>query len=61
MAQDLELNAILKDMWRLDEKLLAGEPLDSEEVDFYDANLSRIKKYYLDNSEYWDKKTLLEK
>lgn len=61
MGQDLELNKILKEMWRLDEKLLAGEYLASNEADFYDLNLSKIKKYYKDNDEYWSKKSLLEK
>ena len=61
MAQDLELNKILKEMWMLDEKLLSAESLSSEEVDFYDQNLSRIKNYYFSNNEYWSNKGLLEK
>ena len=61
MAQDLELNKILKEMRRIDEKILSGGILGSEEVDFYDRNLSKIKKYYFDNHEYWNNKSLLEK
>lgn len=48
-------------MYALDEKLLSGISLTSEELDFYDLNLSKTKRYYMDKNEYWQSKTLLEK
>lgn len=61
MAHDLVLNEIIKRMYALDEKLLSGISLTSEELDFYDLNLSKTKRYYMDKNEYWQGKTLLEK
>lgn len=59
MAQDQELNKILKQMWLLDEKITDGEILNISEKDFYNTHLENIQKYYTDNGEYWNRKTAL--
>lgn len=56
---DESLNKILKEMWRLDEKVSTGENLDDSEKDFYNENLETIKNYYRDNNNYWqDRKNI---
>ena len=54
MPQDLTLNQLLKEIWKLDEKITAGETLTGEEKKFYNENLPVIVKYYQDNSDYWN-------
>lgn len=54
--KDPELNAILKEMWRIDAKLIEGEVLAEEEQAFYNQNLNIIKEYYVKSSEYWNLK-----
>lgn len=56
MAINEELNKILKEMWRIDEKNIGGESISSEESDFYKNHLSIIKNYYHEQYLYWDKK-----
>lgn len=56
VALDQNLNLILKEMWRLDEKASRGEALTPEESDFYDAHLGDISRYYEKNSRYWSEK-----
>ena len=56
MPLEENLNKILKRMWLLDEKMNNGEMLDTEEKDFYNSNLSVIKKYYEENNLYWKNK-----
>ncbi len=56
MALDEDLNKILKEMWKLDEKLLSGSFLAEEEKNFYNQNLKTIQEYYLKNSKYWQAK-----
>lgn len=58
MAQNQELNKLLKEMWRLDEKLTGGKPgyITDDEIYFYNQNLSKIQEYYLKNSNYWKDK-----
>lgn len=56
MALDQELNSVLKEMWRLDEKIKDGQELSDDERDFYTKNLEIIKKYYTSNSNYWNNK-----
>ena len=59
MPVDPNLNVILKEMWRLDEKISAGEALTREELAFYHNNLQTIVDYYQKNNEYWQGKKLL--
>lgn len=56
MALDQKLNSILKEMWRLDEKIIKGEMLEEYEQEFYSKNIEIIQKYYASNSEYWNNK-----
>ena len=58
MALDHELNMLLKEMWRLDEKTLGGQVLDEKESEFYATHLETIKKYYTSNSDYWNNKQI---
>ena len=58
MALDHELNMILKEMWRLDEKTLGGQVLDEKESEFYATHLETIKKNYTSNSDYWNNKQI---
>ena len=53
MAQDQELNKILKQMWLLDEKIIGGGKVDNLEKQFFNAHLLDIQKYYASNNEYW--------
>ncbi len=59
MAIDIEVNKILKEMWRLDEMLVTGGSLSPAEKDFYNTNLSIIINYYNQNNQYWKDKTAL--
>ena len=56
MALDEELNKILKEVWRIDEKNVKGENLLPEEMEFYNKNLPTIKSYYTDQYLYWKEK-----
>lgn len=56
MPIDINLNKILKEMWRLDEKISLGEVLSEQEVNFYDNHLNDIQQYYLKNDNYWQNK-----
>lgn len=56
MALDEELNKILKEVWRLDEKINEGKELSTEEKGFYDSHLPTIKNYYHGQYLYWEKK-----
>ncbi len=57
MPIDENLNKILKEMWRLDNKLMKKEPLEMSEVKFYNANLEIIQSYYWENNIHWKEKT----
>ncbi len=57
MPIDENLNKILKEMWRLDNKLMKKEPLEMSEVQFYNVNLEIIKDYYWENNIHWKDKT----
>jgi hypothetical protein len=56
MDTGAELNIVLKEMWRLDEKLSAGEQLSTEEDQFFADNLQVISDYYKKNCRYWREK-----
>lgn len=56
MPINQEKNLKLKEVWRIDEKFLAGEKLDADEVEFFNQNLQLIKNYYRDYAEYWSTK-----
>ncbi len=58
MAINQELNKILKEMWRLDEKMFANEVLNEKEKEFYSEHLEDIKEYYKTNSKYWNEKDI---
>lgn len=53
MPVEPELNKILKEMWRLDEKRVLGEALQEEELVFYNTHLEVIQNYYESNHTYW--------
>jgi len=53
MAIDEAINKILKELWRLDEKILSGDSLSEEEKDFYNTHLHIIQAYYSLKNEYW--------
>ena len=59
MPINQELNLILKEVWRIDEKLTAKENLTDSEREFYNKYLETIKNYYINHGEYWKNKTLL--
>jgi hypothetical protein len=59
MPIDENLNRILKEMWRLDNKLMKHETLEPDEVKFYNQNLKIIKDYYWENNIYWRDKIKL--
>jgi hypothetical protein len=61
MAIDENLNLILKEVWRIDNKLMKKEPLEDSELAFYNENLPIIKDYYVENYIYWKDKIRLEK
>jgi hypothetical protein len=56
MAHDKEKNEILKKVWSIDDKLLAGGSISLDEVLFYNSNLDLIKNYYKNNAEFWSNK-----
>ncbi len=56
MSLNKELNKILKEMWRLDEKIVSGEELNKIENEFYEKNIYVIQEYYSKNSIYWHNK-----
>jgi len=56
MSLDKDLNTILKEMWRLDEKMSGGEDLNDAENNFYKLNLEVIKNYYKNQNSYWKEK-----
>ena len=60
MPIDENLNKILKEMWRLDNKLMKKEVLEMSEVSFYNENLPIIKNYYLENHIHWKDKLRIE-
>ncbi len=53
MPIDENLNKILKEMWRLDNKVMKKEPLEVSETKFYNENLKIIKDYYWENNIHW--------
>lgn len=61
MAIDTELNSVLKEMWRLDEKMYSGQPLSEKEEKFFSDNLAIISDYYKKNCRYWREKKTLHK
>lgn len=60
MPIDENLNLILKEMWRIDNKLMKKEALGEDEIKFYNQNLSVIKDYYWENNIYWKEKINLQ-
>ncbi len=59
MPIDEGLNKILKEMWRLDNKLMKKEDLELSEKSFYNENLEIIQGYYWENNIHWKEKTKL--
>jgi hypothetical protein len=60
MPIDENLNSILKEMWRLDNKMMKKESLEDSEVKFYNSNLEIIKNYYWENNIHWKEKERLD-
>ena len=61
MAIDENLNKILKEMWRIDNKMMKKETLEVSEISFYNENLEIIKNYYWENNIHWKDKLKLER
>ncbi len=61
MAIDENLNLILKEVWRIDNKLMKKEELEDSERAYYNEHLPIIKDYYVENYIYWKDKNRLEK
>lgn len=61
MPIDETLNKILKEMWRLDNKLMKKEILEDKEFSFYNEYLPIIQSYYLENHIHWKEKNRLNK
>jgi len=59
MPINQELNLILKEVWRIDEKITANEELTDTEKKFYNTHLETIQNYYIEHSAYWETKKLL--
>jgi hypothetical protein len=59
MPKDLQKNEILKEMWRLQEALDGGTPLNVDQTDYYNRNLKVIKSYYSENAMLWATKSQL--
>ena len=59
MPIDEGLNKILKEMWRLDNKLMKKEEFDPSERSFYNEHLEIIKSYYWENNIHWKEKERL--
>lgn len=60
MPIDENLNKILKEVWRIDNKLMKKEELAPSEVSFYNEHLPIIKDYYVGNYIYWKDKSKLD-
>ncbi len=60
MPIDENLNRILKEMWRLDNKLMKKESLEVSETRFYNDNLKIIKDYYWENNIHWRDKSRIQ-
>jgi hypothetical protein len=56
MPINQELNLILKEVWRIDEKLTSNEQLTETEKEFYNTHLETIQNYYAENNDYWKTK-----
>lgn len=52
-VQDNVYNAILKEMWRLNDLLAKGKPLSDIERAYYNKNYKLITVYYETRAEYW--------
>jgi hypothetical protein len=59
MPIDENLNKILKEMWRIDNKMMKKEELTGDETRFYNSNLDVIKGYYWENNIHWKEKERL--
>jgi len=60
MPIDSALNRVLKEMWRLDEKMTAGELLEKSEKEFYNNHVKDIANYYSRNDSYWNGKKIID-
>jgi hypothetical protein len=60
MPIDENLNTILKEMWRLDNKLMKKESLELSETRFYNEHLEIIQSYYWENNIHWKEKKRIE-
>lgn len=56
MPIDPQVNKILKEMWRIDEKKQTDAEISDTEKEFYNTNLSIMQEYYSKNSNYWQNK-----
>ena len=59
MPIDQNLNLLLKEVWRIDNKVMKKEELTDQEKSFYNEHLSIIKDYYVENYIYWKDKNRL--
>lgn len=61
MPIDENLNVLLKEVWRIDNKIMKKEELTDKEKSFYNEHLPIIKDYYVENYIYWKEKERLDK
>ena len=61
MPIDENLNHLLKEVWRIDNKIMKKEELTEKETSFYNEHLPIIKDYYVENYIYWKEKERLDK
>lgn len=60
MSNTPEMSATLKEMWRINNKVAAGEEPTIQEIDFFNSNLHTIERYYTSRSNYWKIQTGLK-
>lgn len=60
MPIDEKLNAILKRMWTIKEKINSHETLIYGDKTFFNKHLRIIKKYYRDQSKVWRNTVYME-
>lgn len=53
MLLDEQLDSILKEMWRMDEKRMNGEAFTVDESLFWSNNIDIVIKHYESNARYW--------
>lgn len=53
MAQDLDLNARMKRMWRIKQDLDENVAMHKEDMDFFKEHLIEAFNYYVEGAKVW--------